>query len=525
MQVEANELLALQTSLRARGELDKAQLKALDADWVVDQYWPDAPLLISFAYINREHRPDFYLFSRSKKLEKLSGQRINRIMLRDCNNSWYLRGVPGLGDSVDEMLLSLQKLIAAIAPSCIWCIGESMGGYAAMMMGFLLGADRILSFGGLSSFEPGFNHQCGDMRWLPTMQSVSAAPHLLDLPQLAQRCRFQGQLHLVVGTSAGSDAPLAVNLDVMHAQRFAAVPGVVYHYYPAAEHTVTHWLVYRKAFDAILLHCLFDHPLPTPAPLPNPVAKPAPAVWPLQFEKLDQAALDLATRRGEVVLVDRIEAGAPLLICLNDHLPGQAAEHTFFTLRNKLEQALGQSLNLILLRDPHAQWYLRGLPGLGENIEQVAQRLLPLLDKMQAQKIVCVGSGMGAYGALLLAPLLGAHKAVAFSPLSILSAKLAHQWHDQRYLSDLARLEQTPQPLACDLLPLLAAYQGEVIVAFDCIGPGSGNDVASHDLVHAQRLACLPQVKLFPWPANQPLLPWMMQNGSALDLLQHMALN
>ncbi len=155
--------------------LDAAALEAAIGDVLIDSWVPNAPLLISFAFVNWERPADFYLFGRSLKLEKLSGQRFNRILLRDRRNLWYLDGIPELGNSLDTTIVRLKRLIEVIAPSEIWCVGESMGGYAALLYGITLGASRIVAFGPLSTFCPQFAQAYRDFRWHAVMAAFAQA--------------------------------------------------------------------------------------------------------------------------------------------------------------------------------------------------------------------------------------------------------------------------------------------------------------------------------------------------------------
>jgi pimeloyl-ACP methyl ester carboxylesterase len=344
----------------------------------------------------------------------------------------------------------------------------------------------------------------------------------VDLPSLAKKCNYQGRLYLILGTSAGVEAPNAVNLDVMHGQRFALLPQVNYYYYKKAEHAVTYWLNEQKQFDAILLHGLFD----APAPLESQVTKAeafshdAPAVWPSVFAKLDITRVTQAEQQGEVVLVDQITVGAPLYICLSDSPLEENACFDFFPLRYAFINQANPSCNLIMLRDPARQWFLRGIAGLGESMQEMLPRLQELLHRIQASRVICIGNGMGAYAALILAAQLNAQQVIAFSPLSILDLSLAQAWHDERYLFALQKLQTLPIPAERDLFPLLTHYSGHIDIVCDSLGIGQGHDVASHDMVHAQRLRCLPCVQVHTFAVGKALLPWLQNNVIATGLLQ-----
>jgi hypothetical protein len=505
----------LAAELHALPQLDDGALAASQSDFLIDAWVPNAPLLISFAFVDWDKPAAFYFFGRSKKLEQLRGQHFNRILLRDRRNRWYLQGVPGLGDSVAQVVGRLRLLIAAIAPSAVWCIGESMGGYAAIMHGILLQAERIVSFGALSTFSPRFAEQYQDRRWLGTMTELDdSLAESSDLPALVRRHAYRGKLHLVQGTHAGEQAPQAVNLDVMHSQRYAGLGCVHFHYYPQAEHTVTRWLAQHKQFDALLLHCLFDAPNPTAlAKLPQgnkPIAAPALHTWPREFPVLDR--ISVATAAPDVdVLAHRITPGAPLLICFAD-APAAGAPPGFdhYDVLAQCERATGKALNQILLRDSTSQAWLRGCRDLGNSADSVAANLRKLIALIQPSRILCTGHGIGGYAAILFAELLGAHSVLAFSPLTLLDIRLADLWHDGRYRHVLAAIGQAPAASGPrDLLPLVARYRGAVRIICATAAQGDGHDAGSHDSVHALRVAMLPNVEVQPSPVDGATLRWM----------------
>jgi len=515
MELSWHDRARLAAEIRALPPLDDDALASSQSDFLIDAWVPNAPLLISFAFVDWDNPSAFYFFGRSKKLEQLRGVQFNRILLRDRRNRWYLQGVDGLGDGVAQVAGRLKLLIAALAPSAVWCIGESMGGYAAIMHGALLQAERIVSFGALSTFSPRFAEQYQDRRWLGTMAELDGRlTEDSDLPALLRRHAYRGKLHLVQGTSAGAQAPQAVNLDVMHSQRFAGLHCAHFHYYPQAEHTVTLWLAQQGQFDVLLLHCLFDAPDPTAlAKLPQgskPIAAPALYVWKREFPALDQQIVAIAAP-DVGMLIHRITPGAPLLICFADVVPKGAPPHfDHYDVRAQCEARLGEPLNQILLRDSHQQAWLRGCSELGTSADSVAANLRKLIALIQPSRILCVGQGIGGYAAILFAELLDAHAVLAFDPLTLLDIRLADLWHDARYRHVLTAIGQAPAaPGPRDLLPILLRYRGTVRIVCGTTAEGAGHDAGSHASVHAQRVAMLPNVAVETAPVDGTTLRWM----------------
>lgn len=537
MHWEDSDLLA--ADLAALPPLDKATVESTDADWLVDAVHPGAPLVISFAYTIWNKPVPFYFFGRSKKLEGVTGQPLNRILLRDRTFHWYLYGVPGLGENVDEMVARLKRIIAIMRPREVWCIGDSLGGYAAVMIGFLLNAERIVGISPVSTIDAHSTRLYNEKRFLWRMDFVAANPPqsgYYDLPRLGRETGYRGKLHLIIGTSGGITAPDTVNFDVMHAYRFGHVPGLKLHYVRDADHDyVTLLLRQRGKIDKLLLECLFNYPpddaeaaaldgfkphiaAASAAPRQSPQAKtgntPLPGTLMGPGVRLDDGAVAAAEATEKTFLVDKIVPKAPLLICFGEAPPSTRAGFDFFDVSRKLQSMCERPINRILLRDPERQWWLRGAQDIGSDCCSVEHWLRQCIAHMQPERVVCLGNGMGGYAAIMFAMLLHANHAVALNPLALLDEKFAQLCHDPRHLQPLGRLDCAPSVGGPrDLLRLAAdtGYAGKIDVLFGTMPPAAGVHVGNHNSVHAARLGLLPNTRLHPCPevVDAELLRWL----------------
>ena len=228
---------------------------------LIDRVYPGRPLILSFGFVNWNEPPLFDFFGRTKKLEKRFDVHFNRLLVRDLVNGWYHRGVPGLGTHVDEVVGTLRTMIRSIRPSRVIAIGQSMGGYGAILHGMLLNADRIVAFGPLSHLDPREAILYGDRRFLPVMERLQLDPPksaYFDLPDLGKALPYRGELHVIYGTHPGNDDGVSGNLDAMHAYRLSALANVTLHPYPEAEHPVVDWLIAHKQMDDLLADLLVD---------------------------------------------------------------------------------------------------------------------------------------------------------------------------------------------------------------------------------------------------------------------------
>ncbi len=72
------------------------------------------------------------------------------IFLRDVQKQWFVEGISRRVNSVDALLHLLKDQVAGYDTVCV---GSSAGGYAAILFGCLLNAERVVSFSGQFSLE------------------------------------------------------------------------------------------------------------------------------------------------------------------------------------------------------------------------------------------------------------------------------------------------------------------------------------------------------------------------------------
>ncbi len=257
--------------------LDNRLVATSADDVLVDRIVPGAPLVIAFGFVSWTTRPAFDFYGRLRKLEQVSGQHLNKILVRDSGNAWYHRQIAGLGNHVDETAQALRELVRRIAPSQVTTLGQSMGAYAAVMYGLLLDAQQIVAFGPLSFLDMQQARLYHELRWLPVMVSLAQDPPLSGYYDLAALCRARAtddtQLHLVFGTrpdvaNLGASASESVNLDAMHAQRLAAFGRCTLHPFPQSGHAVVQHLIDTQRINGLLASCILGLTL-APEPMPE----------------------------------------------------------------------------------------------------------------------------------------------------------------------------------------------------------------------------------------------------------------
>ncbi|MDY6786199.1 MAG: cupin-like domain-containing protein [Cyanobacteriota bacterium] len=238
-----------------------------DAGYLIDAIYRDEPLVISFGFVSWDTPASFDFYGRTKKLEKLAQQPLNRILVRDISNSWYHRGIPGLGTNVDEVAESLKQLIKQISPSKVIAIGQSMGAYAAIMFGQLIGANQIIAFGTLSFLDSKKAKNINDIRWLSVMSLLEQnLPDVcyFDLLELCQNSSHSPDIQLFYGRKPDTETEGEINLDDFHATRLNELPNCTIHPYEESGHAIVKYLIDNKLIDRILLNTLFGIKIDTP---------------------------------------------------------------------------------------------------------------------------------------------------------------------------------------------------------------------------------------------------------------------
>ena len=228
----------------------------------------------------------------------------------------------------------------------------------------------------------------------------------------------------------------------------------------------------------------------------------------LQAQALDNR---LVATTGDDVLVDRIVPGAPLVIAFGFVSWTTRPAFDFYGRLRKLEQASGQHLNKILVRDSGNAWYHRRIAGLGNHVDETAQALRDLVRRIAPSQVATVGQSMGAYAAVMFGLLLDVQQIVAFGPLSFLDVRQARLYHELRWLPVMESLAQDPPASGYyDLAALCRARATEHTQLHLLFGtrPDAANSGASAsesvnlDAMHAQRLAAFGRCTLHPFPQS-----------------------
>lgn len=188
-------------------------------------------------------------------MRSLEDMPCDRLFLRDFNQAWYHMGIDDQRNSLAAVLVSIRELIHQHSYRKVVVLGNSMGGYGALLLGHLLQANTVLAFAPQTFIGPWMRLWHGDQRWKEQLAHVHASrqatPAYFDLKRVLKSGRGATTIHVYYSPS---DV-----LDAVHARRLQGLPGVELHAIADGAHEVV-----KVLRDSGTLHQLIRMALVTP---------------------------------------------------------------------------------------------------------------------------------------------------------------------------------------------------------------------------------------------------------------------
>lgn len=201
-------------------------------------------LAIVFSHID-EPRGRFSLYGTLRDVPA------HRLFVNIPGNLWYLDGIPGFGEGIEATAATLRAAVAGLAPAETVCIGVSMGGYAALLFGTLLGA-RILAFGPETVLKLPESRSSRFVGERPASPWDDLAPLLARRPENLATAILTGESDLV---------------DLHCVRRVAHLPGLRIRTFRGVGHEVPAALHRFDAFRPLVAGFVRDASLPEALPL------------------------------------------------------------------------------------------------------------------------------------------------------------------------------------------------------------------------------------------------------------------
>ena len=210
--------------------------------------------------------PPFEFYTSAKIIEE------NKIFLRDFSQAWYQNGLPGVGNTFYAIGDFIEKKIAELEPEEVFFVGNSMGGYAAILFASLVGRGTAIAFAPQTFVSPLKRWRHREQRWPKQINKMylrtALKPHVWDLEAWLKRhsAETNAKIEIYVArdvTSQGSSALGSTTrrripddedsrLDSLHAGYLRQLASVTVHEFPVGGHNLVKQLRDEGALPAIL---------------------------------------------------------------------------------------------------------------------------------------------------------------------------------------------------------------------------------------------------------------------------------
>ena len=160
--------------------------------------------------------PPFEFFSASKILNE------NKLFLRDLKQTWYHSGLEGFSKSIEDTVKSIRDEIDLLKPDKVFFVGNSMGGFAAILFATLIGSGHVIAFAPQTFIGPFSRIRAMDFRWqkqiFKTYASSVGKPKYFDLRKVMLNYKRKIKIQIFVSSDH--------RLDSRHAQHLQGLSGV-----------------------------------------------------------------------------------------------------------------------------------------------------------------------------------------------------------------------------------------------------------------------------------------------------------
>lgn len=99
-----------------------------------------------------------------------------KIFFRDFDQSWYHAGLKDITADIDTTAIYIESIIKEINPETIFFVGNSMGGYAAILFSSLIGKGEVIAFSPQTFISSDLREKYSDTRWPHQIAKTLALP-------------------------------------------------------------------------------------------------------------------------------------------------------------------------------------------------------------------------------------------------------------------------------------------------------------------------------------------------------------
>lgn len=173
-----------------------------------------------------------------------------KFFLRDFSQSWYQQGLPGIGNTVFDIGRFIETKIKQINPDETFFVGNSMGGYAAILFAAMLQCGKAIAFCPQTFISPIKRLIYRDLRWSRQILKTYKATMLrtpspiYDLKKLLSRngSRYTAEVFVSLNDK----------VDLVHAKRIEKFKNVYVYKYDIAGHNLVKYLRDQDQLQTIM---------------------------------------------------------------------------------------------------------------------------------------------------------------------------------------------------------------------------------------------------------------------------------
>ncbi|HTA35271.1 MAG TPA: hypothetical protein VK761_01045 [Solirubrobacteraceae bacterium] len=226
--------------------------------YVADMSGGSRTLLVAFGGLQGElGMPVFEFFKSTRDIP------VKRLFVRDLRQSWYHGGLAGEDATLDDATDSLRELVAREHVDRLVTVGNSAGGYAALVFGTLLGAETVLSFSPQTVLDLEQRRAMKDGRWekqlRPLVEVDALDARWTDLRDALPQARNAFTRYEIFFDETH-------RLDRLHAERLVGIDGVRLYRFGRGGHMVSLSLRRSGGLERLLRRALGQVPATAAVP-------------------------------------------------------------------------------------------------------------------------------------------------------------------------------------------------------------------------------------------------------------------
>jgi hypothetical protein len=141
----------------------------------------------------------------------LGNSDFSAILLKDLSNSWYTKGLEGVGNSHEDVIAYLTSIRARYKR--VLFIGDSMGAFGAILLGSRLNADKIIAISPQTTVSPQTCRLMGDGRFLRYFDRLTDIPAAIQDAREILRVWPPKSLDIYVSRGDIADVENAMNIE------------------------------------------------------------------------------------------------------------------------------------------------------------------------------------------------------------------------------------------------------------------------------------------------------------------------